>query len=265
MNMEFETLKLDVVDHLATVTLNRPDKLNSLSLQLLVDLRSAFKHIASTPDIRGLLITGAGRGFCAGADLTADKTKFNLNPDDAGETLRDYFVPAFQLLRNMNIPTVAAVNGPCAGAGMSLALTCDIVFAARSAMFMQAFVQIGLVPDTGSSWLVNEAVGPARAKALMMLGEKLPAEQAAEWGMIWKCVDDDKLMAEAGAVASKLANGPTYTYQHIKKLAHAASHNSLRDQIQLENDFQMLMRDSEDTQEARAAFLEKRKPVFKGR
>ena len=152
MDMEFETLKLDVADHLATVTLNRPDKLNSLSLQLLVDLRSAFKHITATPDIRGLLITGAGRGFSAGADLTADKTKFNMNPDDAGESLRDYFVPPFHLLRDMNIPTVAAVNGPCAGAGMSLALTCDIVVASRSAFFMQARETTKAEWDTVGTW-----------------------------------------------------------------------------------------------------------------
>lgn len=263
--MNFETLKFEVADNLATVTLNRPEKLNSLSIQLLVDLREAFKKVHATPSIRGLLIAAAGRGFCAGADLTADNAKFNLNPDDPSERLRDYYAPAFHILRDMQIPTVAAVNGPCAGAGMSLALTCDIVLAARSAFFMQAFVQIGLVPDTGSSWLVSQLVGPARAKALMLLGERLPAEQAADWGLIWKCVDDDKLMTEATALAGKLANGPTYTYKHIKKLAHAATHSTLRDQIQMENEFQELMRVSPDTQEARAAFLEKRKPVFKGR
>ena len=263
--MEFESIKFEVADHLATLTLNRPDKLNALDAYTMLEVRNALKHCIATPDIRGLLITGAGRAFSAGADLGGNNPKLPLNPDDSMERLRDYFVPAVTLLRDLRIPTVAAVNGACAGAGASLALTCDIVFASKSAYFMQAFVQVGLVPDSGASWLLTQSIGQARATALMMTGEKLPAEKAAEWGMIWKCVEDDRLMTEAGALAAKLASGPTYTYAHIKKLAQVATTNTLRDQIQLENEYQQLMRGSEDSREARAAFVEKRKPVFKGR
>jgi 2-(1,2-epoxy-1,2-dihydrophenyl)acetyl-CoA isomerase len=263
--MEFETILFEVTNHLATVTLNRPNKLNALNAQLMVDLRAAFKICIANQNIRCLLVTGAGRAFCAGVDLTPSPGKFEMNPNDPQERLRDYLTPMVELLRQLRIPTIAAVNGPCAGVGMSLALTCDIVLAARSAYFMQAFAQVGLVPDTGSSWLLTHMVGSARATALMLTAEKLPAEKALEWGMIWKCVDDEQLMAEAGRLGGHLANGPTYTYTHIKKLAQHAPTNGLREQISLENDYQYLVRLSEDAQEARAAFNEKRKPMFKGR
>ncbi|HXC40191.1 MAG TPA: enoyl-CoA hydratase-related protein [Burkholderiales bacterium] len=263
--MQFKTIRLDVADHLATLTLNRPDKLNALSVELLLEMAEALKHVLSTQDIRALLITGAGRAFCTGADLSDASPPIKLNPNDPEQRLRDYYTPVFHLVMDMKIPTVAAVNGPCAGAGMSLAMICDITFAARSAYFIQAFVNVGLVPDNGSSWILPHTIGPARANALMLLGDRLPAETAAEWGLIWKCVDDDKLMEEAGAVACRLANGPTITYGQIKNVARLAWKNSLRDQIALESATQNIVRASEDSREARAAFVEKRKPKFTGK
>lgn len=261
--MSYKTLQLDIHEGVVRLTLNRPDKLNALSVELIMDLKAALKQVIATKEARVLLLTGAGRGFCPGADMAAPRT--GLNPDDIDEMLRDYFAPTYELLQTLKIPTVAAVNGVCAGAGVSLALSCDIVVAARSAYFLQSFVNIGLVPDTGASWLVSKAVGSARATALMMLGERLPAETAAEWGMIWKCVDDDKLQQEAGAIATKLAAGPTIAYSLIKNLMREAEKNSLNDQFALETAHQMVARRTQDHIEAKKAFAEKRKPVYAGR
>jgi 2-(1,2-epoxy-1,2-dihydrophenyl)acetyl-CoA isomerase len=263
--MEFETLKLEIADGAATITLNRPDRLNALSFGLLSELHRAMRLVAAgvpKREVRALLITGAGRGFCSGADLLAPRPN---DPEDPKESLRDYFVPPVHILKNLGIPTIAAVNGVAAGAGMSLALSCDIVIAARSASFLAAFVNIGLVPDVGASWLLPRALGDARAAGMLLLGEKLPAEKAAEWGLIWKCVDDDQLMVEAGATLKKFAGGATMSYSRIKQLLRAAPHTALPNQIQMESEFQAVLRDSEDAQEARKAFGEKRPPMFKGR
>ncbi|WP_176491451.1 enoyl-CoA hydratase-related protein [Polaromonas sp. AET17H-212] len=261
--MNGETLQLEIKDNIACITLNCPETLNALSMRSLIDFHASLKQVIASHEVRALLITGTGRGFSSGVDLTAPRP--GLNPDDPDELLRDYFAPTYQLLKDLRIPTVAAVNGVCAGAGVSLALSCDIVLAARSAYFVQAFVNLGLVPDTGASWLVTQAVGSARATGLMLLGEKLAAETAADWGLIWKCVDDDKLMQEASAIVNKLAVGPTTTYSLIKRLMRDAKNNSLRDQILLENECQSLARKTEDNAEARKAFAEKRKPVYNGR
>lgn len=263
--MEFETLILDIKDGAAIITLNRPDRLNALSFTLLSDLHRAMRLVAAAVpkrEVRALLVTGAGRGFCSGADLLSPRPN---DPEDPKESLRDYFVPPVHILKNLGIPTIAAVNGVAAGAGMSLALSCDIVIAARSASFLSAFVNIGLVPDVGASWLLPRAMGDARAAGMMLLGEKLPAEKAAEWGLIWKCVDDEQLMVEAGAMLKKFAGGAAMSYSRIKQLLRAAPHNALPNQIQMESEFQAVLRDSEDAQEARKAFGEKRPPVFKGR
>ncbi len=263
--MEFETLKLEIADGAATITLNRPDRLNALSFQLLAELHRAMRIVAAAVpkrEARALLITGAGRGFCSGADLTAPRPN---DPQDPKESLRDYFLPPVHILKNIGIPTIAAVNGVAAGAGMSLALSCDIVVAARSASFLSAFVNIGLVPDVGASWLLPQALGDARSAGMMLLGEKLPAEKAAEWGLIWKCVEDDQLMTEAGAMLKKFAAGAGMSYSRIKQLMRAAPQNTLPLQIQMESEFQAVLRDSEDAQEARKAFADKRPPAFKGR
>jgi 2-(1,2-epoxy-1,2-dihydrophenyl)acetyl-CoA isomerase len=262
--MQFETIKFEMKDGAARITLNRPDRLNALSYQLLTEFHQAMRIVAAavpTREARALLLTGEGRGFCTGADLTSPRPN---DPNDPKEALRDYFVPPVQLMKNLGIPTIAAVNGAAAGAGMSLALNCDIVIASRSAYFLSAFVNIGLVPDVGASWLLPRALGDARATGMMLLGERLSAEQAADWGLIWKCVEDDQLMAEGDAMLKKFAGGATMAYSRIKQLLRAAPQNTLPSQIQLENEFQAVLRNTEDVQEARKAFAEKRAPVFKG-
>lgn len=261
--MEFETIKYTVQDNAATITLNRPDQLNALTARMLEELHQALRLVAASRDtVRALMITGAGRGFCSGADLGAAYKVDDSNPKDM---LRDLAIPVCTLLKNLGMPTVAAVNGPCAGVGMSIALDCDIVIAAESAFFLAAFVNVGRVPDGGASWTLTHTLGNARAMSMMMLGERLPAPQALDWGLIAKCVPDAELMPEAGKLLHKLANGPTLAYGFIRQLARAAMHNSFETQMQLECEFQMVARYSEDALEAGKAFAEKRPPVYRGR
>lgn len=260
--MSYKNLTLTVTDRIARLTLDRPDKMNALSMETLAELQDALKKVALMKDeARVLVITGNGRGFCAGLDLTAPRR----NPQDREEALRDFFLPAYRMLKDYPIPTIAAVNGASIGAGMSLALTCDIAVAARSAYFTAAFVNIGLVPDTGASWFVPQSLGSARALGMLMLGEKLPAGKAEEWGLIWKCVDDEKLGAEVDTIATRLANGASKSYDLIKRMVLQNTHSSYHDALNLEAEYQRLVRDSEDALEARKAFAEKRAPVFKGR
>lgn len=259
----YEILMLDVVDNLATITLNRPDKMNALSVGLLNEGQQALKSLLHRDDVRAVLIRAAGKGFCSGVDLTAPKP--GIDPNDPDAMLRDHHLPLFQLLREFPKPTVAAVHGPCVGAGLSLALGCDIVVAARSAYFLAAFINIGLAPDTGASWLLQRAVGEVRARGMLMLGERIPAPQAAEWGMIWKCVEDEELAAAAEAIARKLANGPVVAHRQTKRLMRDVSLTSWRDHALAEADAQSIARASEDAKEARAAFIGKRDPVFTGR
>jgi len=255
----YETLRLEIDDGLATLTLCRPQSLNAFTQQSLVELRAALKAvIASTA--RCLVLTGEGRAFSSGADLSAPRV--GLEPNDPDEFLRDYFAPPFRLLAELEIPTIAAVNGPCAGAGMSLALTCDIVIASDAAYFLQPFVNIGLVPDLGSSWLLPQALGRARAAGLMLLGEKLPAEDAAAWGLIWKVVPARELDAEVRAAARKLIDGPSRSPGMIKQLIARSLRNGLAEQMQVEIELQRVALRSADHIEARAAFKEKRQPHF---
>ncbi len=258
--MNYDTLSLAVADGIATLTLNRPDALNALSMRMLIELRSALKEVAGAPDVRCLVLTGAGRGFCSGVDLTDQRT--GLNPGDRDEFMRDYFMPPYQLLASLAIPTIAAVNGVAAGAGMSLALTCDIVIAAESSYFLQPFTNIGLVPDLGSSWFLPHMVGKARAAGLMLLGERLSAKSAAEWGLIWKCVEDGQLPAEIGSVTGKFAGGARLSHALIKQLLRQAFQNDLGVQMQREGEYQSVCLRSDDFAEARLAFAEKRKPAF---
>jgi 2-(1,2-epoxy-1,2-dihydrophenyl)acetyl-CoA isomerase len=225
-------------------------------------LREAMKSLAPRKDVRVLLLTGEGELFCAGADLTAPKV--GLNPDDPDESLRDYHLPMYQLLRELPFPTLAGLNGPAIGAGISLALCCDVVVAARSCYFQAAFVNIGLAPDTGASWVLHQSLGEAKARGMIMLGERISAEQAEQWGMIWKVVDDDRLSAEVAAIATKFATGPRVAYRHIRRLTREASRNSWRDHVLLEAESQSIVRASADAKEARLAFREKRKPAFTG-
>jgi 2-(1,2-epoxy-1,2-dihydrophenyl)acetyl-CoA isomerase len=258
--MPYETITLRVADGIATIALNRPDALNALTLEALLELKSALKQVVASQETRCLVLTGTGRGFCTGVDLTAPRP--GLNTNDRDEFLRDYFVPPYELLADLSIPTIAAVNGPCAGAGMSLALTCDIVVAAESAYFLQPFANIGLVPDMGSSWLLPQALGRARAAGLMLLGERLPARTAADWGLIWKCVADDALEGEVHAIAAKFASGARTAQALIKQLLRQAPRNDLRSQMRLEVEYQGIATQTKDFVEAKQAFAEKRRPVF---
>jgi 2-(1,2-epoxy-1,2-dihydrophenyl)acetyl-CoA isomerase len=251
------------VDAVGRITLHRPERLNALTYPMIEELHLVFRRVAAGKDgVRVLVITGAGRAFSSGADVTAPREQ---DPENPKESLRDYYNPAYQLLKDLPVPTIAAVNGPCAGAGMSLALTCDIVLAARSAYFLAAFVNIALVPDAGSSWLLPQRIGAAKAAGMMLLGDRIAAEQAEQWGLIWRCVADDALLAEVDALARKLATGPTRTYGLIKQLLRAAGTNTLGAQMALESELQTLVKTTEDVAEARRAFAEKRPPVFKGR
>lgn len=261
--MKFESIRYEVIDAVGRITLHRPDRLNALTYAMIEELHQVFRRVAADSDgVRALLITGAGRAFSSGADVVTPRTEDPENPKDS---LRDHYNPAYQLLRNLPVPTVAAVNGPCAGAGMSLALCCDIVVAARSAYFLAAFVNIALVPDAGASWLLTHRLGNAKAAGMMLLGERIPAEQAEAWGLVWKCVDDEALGTEAEGIVRKFAAGPTRTYGCIKQLLRTADTHSMAQQMQLESELQNVVRRTDDALEARKAFAEKRPAAFKGR
>ena len=249
---------------LRVITLNRPDKLNAFNEEMHLAFRAALQSARDDDTCRAVLLTGAGRGFCAGQDL-GDRDPSRGEVPNLGETLRNFFNPNIRLIRDMPKPAIAAVNGAAAGAGANIALACDVVLAARSAKFLQAFARIGLIPDAGGSWALTRLVGPARARALAMLAEPLPAETAADWGLIWKAVDDDMLMAEALDMAGKLANGPTTGLALTKQAILAAATNTLEEQLELEAELQARAGASDDYQEGVTAFLEKRPPRFTGR
>jgi len=247
------------------VTLNRPEKLNALNPEMHKLLRQALERAAEEREVRAVLLSGAGRGFCAGQDLSERDVSPGAAPIDLSVSLGSYYNPLVRRLRELPKPVVCAVNGVAAGAGANLALACDIVLAGRSAFFIQSFSRIGLVPDAGGTWILPRLVGKARAMALALLGEKLSAEQAAEWGLIWKVVDDEALLSQGMELAKQLAEGPTRGYGLIKKAMHASSGNSLDAQLDLERDLQREAGYSEDYREGVTAFKEKRPPRFKGK
>jgi len=248
-----------------TLTLNRPDKLNSFNENMHLALRDGICRAHDDAEVRAVLITGAGRGFSAGQDLgDRDPRKGGPTPD-LGSTLETFYNPTIQLIRSLEKPVICAVNGVAAGAGANIAFACDIVLAARSAKFIQAFSKIGLIPDAGGSWSLARILGEPRAKALAMTAEPLMAEKAAEWGLIWKVVDDEALMTEANSLASSLAAGPTLGLGLTKKIIQAAATNSLDEHLDLERDYQRQAGRSADYAEGVTAFLEKRKAEFKGR
>lgn len=253
-----------VADGVATITLNRPARLNSFTEAMHLALRSALDRVRASPEVRALILTGAGRGFCAGQDLEERKTTQGSEPPDLSETIGRNYNPLVMTLRNLPIPVVSAVNGVAAGAGASIALSADIVLAARSASFIQAFARIGLVPDSGGTWFLPRLVGDARARALTLLGNRLSAEQAEQWGLIWRCVDDDKLADEAKALAGELAHGATLGLAAIKRALNASATNTLEQQLELERTLQGDLARSEDYREGVNAFKEKRLPRFKG-
>lgn len=262
--MNGTTVLVERMGAVTRVTLNRPDRLNSFNGEMLAALRAALEAAATDPVCRALLLTGAGRGFCAGQDLS-ESTVMPGDPDsDIGLTLEKNYNPMIGLMRELPKPIVVAVNGVAAGAGASIALHGDIVLAARSAKFIQAFAKIGLVPDAGGTWLLPRLLGEARARGLAMLGDPLPADEAASWGLIWKAVDDDKLMAEAAALAERLAAGPTKAYVATRKALLAAETNSLSQQLVIERNLQREMGHTSDFVEGVTAFAEKRAPKYTG-
>lgn len=253
-----------VIDHgtWVEITLNRPDRLNSFNPEMHLALRAAINDAEGK---RAILLTGAGRGFCAGQDLGDRDPRKMDGPPDLGETVRSYWAPLVRQIRNFPAPVICAVNGVAAGAGSSVAINCDIVLAAQSAKFIQSFGKVGLIPDTGASWQLTRLIGEARAKALAMTAEPLPAQTAADWGLIWKCIADPDLMTEARALAARLAAGPTFGYAQTKRAIDAAQTNSLDKHLELEAELMRECGRSADYAEGVASFLDKRAPEFKGK
>lgn len=263
--MAFDTIVFSIEAGAARLTLNRPDRLNAFTVRMHEEIAEALMSIEHDRTVRTLLITGAGRGFCAGQDLSDRAVAPDGAPPDLGLSVEKRYNPLIRRLTNLPMPVVAAVNGVAAGAGASLAFASDIVIAARSAKFIMSFANIGLVPDSGSSWALPRLVGQARALGLALTGDPLPAETAADWGLIWKSVDDEKLAGEADAMIAKFASAPTRGLAETKKLIRTAFTRPLNDQLDLERDRMRELGRTDDYREGVDAFLNKRKPSFKGR
>ncbi len=261
--MAFETILFSIEAGAARLTLNRTDRLNSFTAHMHDEVASALDAIDDDRSVRVLLITGAGRGFCAGQDLSDRAVAPGGDNIDLGESLENRYNPLIRRLTALAMPVVCAVNGVAAGAGANIAFAADIVIAARSAKFIQSFANIGLIPDSGGTWVLPRLAGQARALALALTGEPLSAEQAADWGLIWKAVDDDKLVDEANALVTKFASAPTKGLE-TKRAIRTASSRTLDQQLDLERDMQRALGKTEDYREGVDAFLNKRKPVFKG-
>jgi len=262
--MSESSIHFEIAEGYALVTLNRPDRLNSFNPEMHGRLRDALDEIAARTDVRAMLLTGAGRAFCAGQDLSERRTAPDAPPPDLGASLDANFNPLVRRLRALPIPVVCAVNGVAAGAGANVALACDIVLAARSASFVQAFCKLGLVPDSGGTYFLPRLVGSARAMGLALLGDRIDGEEAERIGLIWKCVDDARLAEEARSLASRLAGQPTRGLAAIKGALQASALNSLDQQLDLERDLQRELGRTNDYREGVAAFLEKRPPRFQG-
>ena len=260
--MTYETIILDINNQIATITLNKPERLNACSLDMADEISDALDRLG---DARVLVITGAGRAFCSGADLAARGDRPVTGGQGSYIALTQKYNPMILKLMRLDMPVITAINGPAAGVGCSIGLVGDFVLAGKSGYFLQAFVNIGLVPDGGSTWLLPRLVGKARATQMMMLGKKISGEQAAEWGMIYACVADDALAAEVQALATRLANGPTLSYATMRKNILTALEHGLSDTLLAEAEGQRIAGDSDDAREGGKAFLEKRKAEFKGR
>jgi 2-(1,2-epoxy-1,2-dihydrophenyl)acetyl-CoA isomerase len=267
--MQFDTLLFERREGIAHVALNRPDRLNALNSALIADLRAAAAAIDSDHDIRAVVLTGSGRAFCSGADLMGDDLLGDpqrSRGENIGANLREHFNPMVNAWNQLRVPVVVAVNGVAAGAGVSLALVGDIVLAARSATFLQLFApKLGLMPDLGSTFHLPRLVGTARAKGLALLGDALTAADAANWGLVWACVDDAALPSQADSIARRFATGPTQAFQRIKAVFNVEPPRTLSEQMALEAVAQAELGDTQDFAEGVQAFRHKRAPNFTGK
>jgi 2-(1,2-epoxy-1,2-dihydrophenyl)acetyl-CoA isomerase len=259
--MTYETITLSIADNIATITLNRPDRLNAMPPQMADEISDAIDNLDGA---RALIITGEGRAFCSGADLQARGGATAIGASGPYGALTRSYNPTMVKLSKLSVPIITAVNGPAAGVGCSLALCSDFVIAGKSAYFLQAFVNIGLVPDGGASWMLPRLIGKARATQMMLLGEKIGGDQAADWGMIYKCVEDAALQAEARALATKLANGPTLALGIMRQNIATALEMDYASALLREAEGQKIAGASADAMEGGMSFLQKRKPVFTG-
>jgi 2-(1,2-epoxy-1,2-dihydrophenyl)acetyl-CoA isomerase len=263
--MSYQTILFEVSDGVARLTLNRPDRLNSFNVEMHGEVRDALGSLVQDRAARVLVLSGAGRGFCAGQDLGDRAVAPGGQGVDLGESIDKYYKPLVVALRNLPMPVIAAVNGVAAGAGANIALSCDLVIATRSASFIQSFSKLGLVPDSGGTWLLPRLLGNARAMGLALLADKLSAEQAAQWGLIWRCVEDAEFKTTVETLAQQLALAPTRGLARTKQAIYESWGRSFEQQLDQERDFQRELGRSQDYAEGVAAFTEKRNPKFTGR
>lgn len=263
--MDYQNIIAEEKNGVGYLTFNRPKALNSFNVDMHREVAEVLNLWTKNPDVRCVVISGEGRGFCAGQDLGDRVVDPNAEAPDLGYSIETYYNPLIKMIVNMPKPVICAVNGVAAGAGANIALACDLVIAAKSANFVQAFCRLGLVPDSAGTWFLPRAVGHARAMGLTLLGDKLPAETAKEWGMIWDVVEDAELKEKVTELAERLAKQPTFGLSLIKKAIHQSSNNTFDEQVLLERDLQRIAGRSEDYREGVQAFMNKREPNFKGR